>query len=325
MGLRSYIVSRIGQMVVTYVAFLTILFYLFRVMPGDPTTRFVMQGLPEEQRQEMIANMGLDQPLYVQYYHYLRQLTQGDLGMSFYYNEPVWNVMVVKFWNTIFLMLVALGIAFLIGVYGGALLAWWRGSRTESLGVIFALISRSVPVFFTGIMLILLFAVNVSLFPTGGMHPPGTEHESFWGRYFNLTFVYHGILPVVALAFSFLSIPMLLMRNTMLDVLNADFIDLKRAEGLSEYTVLYKHAVRNSILPLVTVAAIVAGSAMGGSVLIEVVFNWPGMGRAMVDAVYTNDYPLAMATFFFMGSMVIFANFIADLLYGYLDPRVSYE
>lgn len=325
MGLRTYVLNRVGQLLLTYTAFLAILFTLFRLMPGDPTTRFIMSGLPKEQRQEMIEQMGLNDPLYIQFIKYVQQMLQGNLGVSFLYNEPVIDVMIIKFWNTVFLMMVSLGLAFLIGIYGGALLAWWRGSTTESLGIVIALVTRSVPAFFSGILFILAFGIYWGILPVGGMLPPGYEYETFWGRYFNWQFVYHAIMPTVTLAVSFVAIPMLLMRNTMLEVLNADFIELKKSEGLSEYTVLYRHAVRNSILPIITVVAIVAGGAMGGSVLVETVFNWPGMGRAMVDAVYANDYPLAQATFFIMGSIVIFANFVADLLYGYLDPRVSYE
>lgn len=325
MGLRSYVLNRLGQMVVTYFAFLAILFTLFRLMPGDPTTRFIMSGLPKEERQRMIEQMGLNDPLYIQFFRYVGNLLQGKLGISHLYNEPVIDVMIIKFWNTVFLMTVSLGLAFLIGIYGGALLAWWRGSTSESLGVVIALVTRSVPAFFSGLLFILAFGIWWQILPTGGMLSPGTEISSFWDRYLNWDFVVHAVMPTVTLTVSFFAIPTLLMRNTMLEVLNADFIDLKEAEGLSPYTVLYKHAVRNSILPIITVVAIVAGSAMGGSVLVETVFNWPGMGRAMVDAVYANDYPLAQATFFIMGSVVIFANFVADLLYGYLDPRISYE
>lgn len=323
--MREYVIRRIGQVIVTYWAFITILFVMFRVAPGDPTTMFVAQGLSGEARKEVIENLGLNKPLHLQYIDYMGQLLYGNFGVSFQYKEPVFSIIATKFWNTIFLMAGALFIAYVVGVTGGALLAWFRGSRFETIGILATLIARSSPTFWTGIVLIILFVFQFELFPAGGIRSVGAEVSGFWGKYFSLDFAYHAFLPMLTGAIYYMATPTLLMRNTMLDVLNADFIEVKRSEGLSQLTILYKHAARNSILPIVTIMALVAGKAIGGQLLIEVVFNWPGMGRAMVKAVNFNDYPLAMAAFFLMGSVVIFLNFIADLLYAYLDPRVSYE
>ncbi len=324
--MREYVVRRIGQLIVTYWAFLTILFVIFRLAPGDPTTRFVLEGVGEEERQQMIENMGLNEPLYIQYINYLQQLMTGDWGRSFSYGRrPVWNLITQYFWNTIFLMMAALVIAFALGIAGGAALAWWRGRNFEVLGIIYTLFARSTPVFWTGLLMIILFVHTFDLFPVGGMRTPGTEIDGFIDRYVSLDFLYHMVLPLITGVIFYMAVPTLLMRNSMLEILNADFMELKRAEGLPLTTLLYKHAVRNSILPIVTIAAIIGGRAMGGQVLIEYVFNWPGMGTLMVDAVQSNDYPLAQATFFLMGSVVIFFNFVADLLYAYLDPRVEYE
>ncbi|RQG99464.1 ABC transporter permease [Natrarchaeobius oligotrophus] len=324
MSFQSYVIRRIGQVIVTYWAFLTILFVLFRVVPGDPVSMHV-QDLGAEAREERIAELGLDQPLYVQYVEYLRQLARADLGQSMIYNESVWNIIVVKFWNTIILMAASLILAYAIGILGGALLAWYRGTAFEKGGIVLTLLARSSPEFWTGIVLLGVFVFWLGLFPVGGMRSIGSELATGVGRYLSWDFVYHAVLPALTGAIYFLGTPALLMRNSMLDVLNADFIEIKKAEGLHPWNVLYKHAVRNSILPLVTIAAIAVGMAIGGSVVIETVFNWPGMGRAMVDAVNNNDYQLAMAAFFLMGSVVILMNFVADLLYVYLDPRVTYE
>lgn len=325
MGLREYIIRRILQLIVTYWAFVTVLFLLFRVAPGDPTSMFIAEGLSAEAREEMIARYGLDQPLYIQYFEYMTQLLSGDFGTSFRYREPVWDVLVVKFWNTILLMGAALIVAYTIGIIGGALLGWYRGAKFEEVGIIVGLMARSSPEFWTGIVLLSIFSFWLGWFPSGGMRAVGTEINSFTARYLSTDFLYHMVLPVLAGAIYYMATPLLLMRNTMLDILKADFIEIKKAEGLSEFRILYKHAARNSILPIVTVAAIVTGTAIGGSLIIETVFNWPGMGREMVESVNYNDYPMAMGTFFLMGSVVIFMNFIADLAYVYLDPRVKYN
>jgi len=325
MGYKDYIVRRFGQVILTYWAFLTILFVLFRLVPGDPTAVLSPQGLSADARQELLQQWGFNDPLYVQYFKYMGNLLQGNLGISFIYREPVKDILIVKFWNTIFLMGGALIIAYTIGIIGGALLAWKRGSNFEIIGVLYALIARSSPIFWTGIVFIIVFAFWLDILPAAGMRGVGQVPDEFWARYISWDFLYHAILPMMTAAIYYMSLPMLLMRNSMLDVLNADFIEMKKSEGLSPFSILYKHAVRNSILPIITMMAIVTGRAVGGQVLLEVVFNWPGMGRLMVEGVQNNDYNLAMAAFFLMGSLVIFMNFIADLLYGVLDPRVTYE
>lgn len=326
MGLRAYVVRRVFQLLVTFWAFFTILFVLFRLMPGDPTSMFLLDGMTPEQREQRIAELGLDQPLYIQYFAYIRQLLRGDFGESFIYNDPVMEIITLRLMNTVVLMGTALVFAYLIGILFGALMGWWRGSEFERGGIVLTLIARSSPEFWVGIVLVSVFVFGIELFPRSGMRATGGElGGGFIDRYGSLDFLHHLVLPALTGAIAYLATPTLLMRSTMLDILNADFIEIKQAEGLPERTVLYKHAVRNSVLPIVTVAAIATGSAMGGSVVIETVFNWPGMGREMVRAVNQNDYQLAMAAFFLMGSVVIIMNFVADLLYVYLDPRVEYE
>ena len=326
MGLQEYVVRRLLQLVFTFWVFVSILFVLFRAAPGDPTSMFVTQGMSPEAREEMISRLGLDEPLYVQYFDYFGQLLTGEFGTSFRYNEPVWDIIVVKFWNTVLLMGTALVVAYLIGITFGALLGWYRDSKFERGGIIVALMARSSPEFWTGILVLSVFSFWLGLFPSGGMRTIGaTTSGGFMTRYVNWDFAYHMVLPVIAGAIYYMATPTLLMRNTMLDVLKADFIEIKKAEGLPEHQILFNHAVRNSVLPLVTVIALVSGKAIGGSLIIETVFNWPGMGREMVQSINYNDYPVAMGTFFLMGSVVIIMNFVADLAYGILDPRVQYD
>ncbi|QLG61029.1 ABC transporter permease [Halorarum salinum] len=325
MGLQEFVVRRIAQLIFTFWVFVTILFVLFRAAPGDPTSMFVGQGMSAEAREETIQRLGLNEPLHVQYFDYMGQLLTGNFGTSFRYNEPVWDILVVKFWNTIILMGSALVLAYVLGVTFGALLGWYRGTSFERGGIIVALMARSSPEFWTGIIVLSIFSFWLGVFPSGGMRSIGVETTSFAGRYLAWDFVYHMVLPMLAGAIYYMATPMLLMRNTMLDVLKADFIEIKKAEGLPESQVLFRHAARNSVLPLVTVMALVSGTAIGGSLVIETVFNWPGMGREMVQSINYNDYPVAMGSFFLMGSVVIVMNFLADLAYGFLDPRVQYD
>lgn len=325
MGLRKFVISRIGQLAVTYWVFLTLLFVLFRAMPGDPTTLFIFEGMGPEARQERIAELGLDEPLHSQYFDYIGQLLTGDFGNSFIYREPVLAIMADKFVNTMILMGSALLLATTVGILGGALLGWWRGTRVEKAGVVTILAARSSPTFWIAIILLNVFTLQLGWFPAGGMRTVGTATSDGIWYYLNLDFLRHLFLPMLTGAIFYMATPALLMRNSMIDVIDADFIEFKEAEGLPEWRILYYHAARNSILPVVTVVAIVIGAAMGGSVIIETVYNWDGMGRAMVNAVNRRDYPLAMATIYIMGSVVIFMNFVADIAYVYLDPRVEYE
>lgn len=324
--MRKFIIRRIAYLLFTYWAFITILFIIFRVTPGDPTTLYVVEGMTEAERQATLQRYGLTQPLYVQYFQYMGDLLQGDLGRSYRYNTAVSSVLVVKFWNTIFLMGTSLTIAYSIGIMFGAYLGWVRGTVKEKFGLIIGLIFRSSPEFWIGIVLLTVFVFQLGWFPWGGIDRIGAEATTgFVDRYFNTSFVYHLFLPALTGAIYYMAQPILLMRSSMISVLNSDFIEIKKAEGLSPFRVVYKHAARNSMLPMATVIALVAGMSIGGSLVIETVFSWPGMGREMVESVHHNDYPMAMGAFFLMGSVVVFMNFLADIAYVYLDPRVRYD
>lgn len=324
MGLKEYVTRRVFHLIITYWAFVTTLFALFRLLPGDPTTLYLQSGMTPEERQRALERLGLDRPLYVQYFDYVTDLLTGDLGWSFRHKAEVYEVLATKFWNTIFLMGTALILAYIIGVLLGAILGWWRGTRREKTGLIGVLIARSSPEFWTGIVLLMVFVFWLNWFPSGRMRSIGMVVDGFWDKYLAWDFVYHMILPLTTAVLYYMTMPVLVMRSGMVNILTSDFIEIKKAEGLPEWTILYKHAARNSILPVVTIAAVTSGVAIGGSLVIETVFNWPGMGRAMVEAVSFNDYQLAMGAFFLMGSFVIMMNFVADLLYVYLDPRVTY-
>ena len=323
--MKKYVVRRILQLFVTYFAFITLLFVIFRVAPGDPTSMYMLEGMGPEQRQRVLAQLGVDRPLHEQYINYLVQLLSLDLGQSFRYREPVQNIIWYRFWNTILLMGPAFFLAYVIGITVGAFMGWVRGSAKERFGIIMTLIARSSPEFWIGLLLLMTFSFYLGWFPSGGMRETGFQAETFWDRYLSTNFLHHMFLPLLTGVIFYMATPALLMRSSMIQVLNSDFIEIKKAEGHPEYILLYKYAARNSILPITTVVAIVVGVTLGGSLIIETVFNWPGMGREMVESVNHNDYDMAQAVFFLMGSVVIFMNFVADIVYVFLDPRVRYE
>jgi len=327
MGVRRYIASRVLQLTFTLWAFITILFLLFRILPGDPTSMYVADGMTEEQRKAILERLGLDRPLHVQYFDYITDLLQLDLGTSYTYRQPVSEILVTKLFNTIILMAMALISAYLFATLFGSLLGWYRNTRFEKFGIVFTLVARSTPSFWVGLMLLFTFTFTLGWMPSSGLRTAGSVAGADPGlsKFLSLDFAHHLILPFLTGAFVWLATPTLLMRNSMIDVIDSDFIEIKEAEGLPEYIVIYNHAVRNSILPLVTVAAVSVGFAFGGSVVIETVFSWPGMGRTMVRSLFNRDYPIAMGAFFLMGAITIIMNFVADMLYMVLDPRVVYD
>ncbi|WP_163970257.1 ABC transporter permease [Oceanobacillus halotolerans] len=321
----SFIFKRLIQTIITLYILITLLFFMFRILPGDPTTMFVDAALPLEAREAVLEQFGLDKPLHEQYWLYMKNFVQGDFGISFNSREPVVDLIGHYLMPTIFLMGSTILLALVIAIILGAVTAWYRGSKFEAIAVSVALFFRSAPIFWIGMVALAFLSHQLNLFPIGGMHEPGQGSNGFFETYFTLEFLHHLILPSIVGAAYYVASPMLVMRSSMIEIMDEDFIELNRAKGLSEKAILFKHAVRNALLPVVTEIALIVGFAIGGQVLLEVVFNWPGIGRLIVDSISRNDYPVAQATFFLMGVIVIFLNLIADILYGYLDPRVTYK
>lgn len=323
--MRRYILQRLGQLVLTILFLVTIQFFIFRLIPGDPLAMYLDEALPRESLAALRRQFGLDRPLTAQYILYLKNLARGDLGISFYYREPVAVVLWERLWNTVSLLGVAITLAFVTGVAIGALLAWTRGRRVEILGIIGGLLLRSLPEFWVGLLGLMIFSYWLGWFPLGGMRAVGSQVAGLWQKFISVDFFYHLMLPATCSAAVFLATPMLVMRNSMLEIIHEDFIEMAKAKGLSERHIIFRHAMRNALLPVVTVLSVMAGFAIGGEVLIETIFRWPGMGRELVLSIQRKDFPMTQAIFFLMGVVVIVANFATDLLYGYLDPRVTYD
>lgn len=323
--MTGFAVRRTAQVLVTFWAIVTMLFLLFRLAFPDPTVVYLDVGLTEDVQRALIERFGLDEPLWEQYLAYLGSLITGELGTSFLYRAPVAPIVWDKFLNTIALMVPALVVAYLIGPVLGVLLAKVRGSKLETAGIAAGLTLRSAPVFWTGMIGVMVFAVWLRWLPAGGMRTLPYEATGFLDKVFTLDFLAHLVLPMSVVAAYYAGVPMLLMRNTMLEVIGEDFVEFARARGLGANRVMYGHVARNSLLPVITQAAITAGLAVGGQVVIEVVFSWPGLGREMIQAVQARDYPLSQATFLLLAGSVLILNLVADLIYARLDPRVVHR
>jgi peptide/nickel transport system permease protein len=270
-----------------------------------------------------MARFGLDKPLSTQYFIYLGNLLKGDFGDSFFQRKPTNEIIAEVLPNTLYLTLTSLFIAYLIGVVLGIVMAWRRGTRFEKTGVTFTLMTRAAPDFWVGMILLAIFAFNLHWFPSSGASSPGTIYTSEWDKLTSLDFWWHMFLPATTLAIYLHGLPLLLMRSNMLEVLQKDFITMGRLMGYSERRIMVRHAARNALLPVATALTLGIGYAIGGNVVVENVFGWPGLGRTLVRAVSSNDYPLAQTAFLAMAVVMIAMNFIADVLYGALDPRVG--
>ena len=309
-------------MVLSLFTVITVLFFLFRQVPGGPMAAFTNPRMSQAARQAIIEQYGLNDPLWRQYLRYLENVVQLDFGQSFYYGSSVSSLIADRFLNTMSLMLTAFAISYTVGTYLGAQLGWVRGTTKERAGMVVVLFVRSMPVFWTGMVVLYMFGFQLDIFPIGRMRSTGASYETTVQKFLSPDFLYHLVLPVFTLCTYYTGLPLLLMRNNLLEVLSETYIDTARAKGLTSRRVLFVHAARNAILPVVTAFAIAIGFAVGGQVLIETVFSWPGLGREMVQASLRSDYPVAQGAFTLLSVIVITMNFVADLAYTYLDPRV---
>jgi peptide/nickel transport system permease protein len=318
------ILERFLHNALALLAVVTILFFMFRLMPGSPLAAFINDNLNEDQQKAMLQQFGLDRPMWQQYLIYLVNLAHGEMGLSFFQRRPVTEILLEVLPNSLILTLSSLIVAYVFGVLAGAWLAWKRGSWIERAAVPVVLATRAAPEFWIGMVLLALLSFKLGWFPSGGASSPGEAYTSNWQRIFSLDYLQHLALPVITLALYLQGLPLLLMRSNMLEVMHEEFVTMARMKGLSEWRIVIGHAARNALLPVVTAFALGVGLSMGGNVVIETVFSWPGIGRMLVQAVSVHDYPLAQGAFLMIAAVLAIMNFVADLLYMTLDPRVSH-
>ncbi len=320
----TFYAKRLAHMLFVLWAIASILFLMFRLLPGDPTLAYIDPSFTQEQRAMIQHQFGLDLPLSRQYVIFLGNILHGEFGLSFRQRLPVTDLVLSTLPNTLLLTLTALVAAYGFGGLFGAVLAWTRGSRFEAASIPLVLATRAAPEFWVGMLLLAVFAFGLGWFPSGGATSPGAVFPSGWARVTSADFARHLVLPALTLAIYLQGLPVLLMRSNMLEVMGEEFVTMARMKGLPERDIMLRHAARNALLPLVTAFALGFGASVGGNVVIETVFSWPGLGRMLVDAVGSSDYPLAQGAFLLIAAVLVGMNFVADMLYGLLDPRVAH-
>ena len=300
-----YLASRLLQALLGLIFISTLVFFLVR-LTGDPARILMSDFAPLELREQLAERLGLDRPLYEQYFSYMSGLVRLDLGDSFN-GQPVLDILLARLPATASLALAALVVAIILGLPLGILSAVYRGSAIDMFSRSVALFGQSVPAFWLAIMLVLIFSVILRIFPVAF----GTGPESY-------------VLPSIAIGWAAVAGIARLVRSSMLDVLDSDYVRMARAKGLPPRVVVVKHAFRSAIIPVLTFSGLVLGSFLNGSVVVETVFAWPGVGKLTMDAVNGRDFPVVQGAVIMFAVFFITINLAVDLLYAYLDPRIRY-
>ncbi len=306
--MRAYVLRRLGQAALTLLGVSVLVFVVLRVLPGDPAKMLLPEGAPQSAVDELNRHLGLREPLHVQYAIFIQSVVRGDFGQSFQYRAPALRVVTERLAATAQLALAAMFLTGTVGVSLGIVAAVRRGTRYDFASTLFAVLGQSLPNFWLGIMLILLFGVALRWLPTSGF-------ES-WR---------HLILPAVTLAAFPMALVARLTRSSMLEILGRDYIRTGRAKGLAERAVVLRHAFRNAAVPVLTVLGLQIGTLLGGAVITESVFAWPGMGKLVVDAIFFRDFPVVQTVLIFSATIFVLINLLVDLLYTVIDPRIRYS
>ncbi|MGM0420618.1 MAG: ABC transporter permease [Bacillota bacterium] len=316
--MTGYIARRLLRGAFTILIAVTITFILLRMMPGDPVTVMVDPRMGAEMREQMIIRFGLDRPLLVQYFHYIRNLLIGDLGFSFYYRRSVAKVILARLPWTILLMGTAQLITMLIGIPLGIIAGYKQGSGVDQAINTFAIFGIAIFIPWLGLTLLHLFGYRIPIFPIGGAHTPRLTGFDYYQSVLR-----HLVLPAISLMIIMIANYTLYMRSSIIDVLSEDYIRTARSKGVSERRVLLVHALRNAFLPTLTMAGLMIGRMAGGAVLTETIFAYPGLGRMIFEAVSQQDFPVLQGAFLILAFTVILMNILTDILYAYLDPRIE--
>jgi peptide/nickel transport system permease protein len=320
----GYLGRRLASAFITIALITLINFLLFRAMPGSPE-RILMRNTPnvtEEMKQAARARWGLDKPVFPdQLVAYIGSTVQGDLGFSFAARgAPVLDVMASRIWPTIILFGLGELLAIVIGLALGAYSGWKRGGWVDQLGNGVSLVLYATPYFLLGMAFLLIFALALRWFPTYGMLTAGAQYHGIWDR--AADFGSHLILPLLTVGLGLIGQYAIVMRSSIVETLGEEYVTTARGMGLKDTRILRHHALPNALLPTVSLIAINLGYVVAGAITVEVVFNWPGLGTLVVEALTARDYPVLQATFLLLSVSVVLANLAADLVYATLDPRV---
>lgn len=322
----AYLVRRLLGAIPLLLGILTLIFFVLHLAPGDPVLKFANPNVSPEVLEQMRRNFGLDRPLHEQYFKWLWSFVTGDFGYSFGQMRPINEILPGILWNTMQLTLISLVVIFVVGMLIGIVQAVRQYSLADNVLTFLALFFYSMPSFWFALMLILVFSLRAGQegwalsFPASGMTSIDYEYLNAGEKLTDR--LMHLVLPAIALGIGSAAGVARYMRGAMLEVIHQDFIRTARAKGLSERTVVFKHALRNALIPIITLLGLYLPFLLSGAVLVETIFAWPGMGRAIVDAILSRDYPMVMATSFVIAAMVVLGNLLSDVLYAVVDPRI---
>lgn len=305
--MKSYIARRLGYSMIS-ILLLSVTIFLFVRLTGDPTTLLVEPGASQAEIDSMREQLGLDRPIWVQYVTFMVNLASGDFGQSFYYRMPVSELYLSRLPNSLLLAAAAMIFSLVIGIPSGVLAAVRVGRFWDKAGKVFALLGLSMPAFWVGLVMILFFSVYLEWLPSSGS---GT--------------VLHIIMPAFALGWYFAAAHMRLTRSSMLEVMGSEYVKLARLKGLPESIVIAKHALKNAVIPVLTLAGINLVVMVNVAVVVETVFAWPGIGRLLYEGIAFRDFPVVQGVVILGGGMIVFVNLLIDILYAVIDPRIRLE
>lgn len=336
----KFILNRLGLVFITFIGITILTFIFVHIIPGDPVLVLAGErGLSPERYAELMSQLGLDKPLVIQYFQYLNNIFHGDLGISFKSQIPVWDEFVPRFKATMELGICSMIFAVVVGVPVGVFAAVKRGSIFDHSAIGISLTGYSMPIFWWAMMLVMLVSVHFDLTPVSGRvsdilflddsHPLTgfmLIDTLFWGESGDfIDAVKHLILPSIVLGTIPLAVIVRMTRSSMLEVLSEDYIRTARAKGVSHMRIILVHALRNAMVPVITVIGLQVGTMLGGAILTETVFSWPGVGRWLIEGLQRRDYPVVQNGVLIVATLVILVNLLVDLLYGIINPRIRHK
>jgi peptide/nickel transport system permease protein len=319
--LGGYVVRRLIQTVPVILGVVIVNFLLLQLAPGDLATVLAGEagGAPKEYIEQLRARFGHDQPIYVQLFNYIRNLAVLDLGFSFRQGAPVLDLLLKRLGPTLLLMVCTLVLSLGLGIVMGLFAALWVRTWKDNVISFAAIVVYATPLFWVGLMLILAFSIRLDWFPTSGMEDVVAFYEG-WDRVVDIA--HHLVLPTLTLSLFYLALYVRLMRASMLEQRGLDYVVTARAKGQTERNITLRHVFRNALLPVVTMAGVQTGGLIGGSVVVESIFAWPGLGQLAFQSLFARDYNLLLGIFFLSAVLVVVVNLIVDIVYVLLDPRI---
>ncbi|EKQ50197.1 MULTISPECIES: ABC transporter permease [unclassified Clostridium] len=320
--MKKYVFRRLIQSIPVLLGISIIVFILVKLQPGDPFSSMMDPNLTQEMQKKMLDELGYNDPILIQYFKWLLRALQGNLGYSIQFKQPVLSVISSRLGNTVVLSLCSMVLSILIAIPCGVVSATKQRTKTDYVVTVFAFMGLSIPSFFFGMLLIKIFSVDLGWFPISGMVSTGVNLKG-WAAAFDIA--RHMILPMIVLALINTASLMRYTRSEMIEILKIDYIRTARAKGVRRRNIIYQHALKNELLPLITVVTMQVPSLLSGALLTETIFVWPGIGRLNFNAVMSRDYPLIMGIVMMVAVISLFTNLIADILYAIIDKRVNFD